>query len=175
MNSIYLKHTGVPGMKWGVRRFQNKDGSLTPLGKKKYGDKENFNKMQADKRIKSKTEKYKKADSEHQKQKVLKDMSDDEIDIMTKRLRAEKDLIEAKNDRIRSVNTYKQLISKPKKPSIVNKLLSTAVMDIVAPASVDIGRQLVKSKMSEWTNTSLGYEDKNVDYAIYPNNKRKDK
>lgn len=30
-----LTHHGVLGMKWGVRRFQNADGSLTPAGKKK--------------------------------------------------------------------------------------------------------------------------------------------
>ena len=28
-----LTHWGVKGMKWGVRRYQNKDGSLTPAGK----------------------------------------------------------------------------------------------------------------------------------------------
>lgn len=28
-----LYHHGVKGMKWGVRRYQNKDGSLTPAGK----------------------------------------------------------------------------------------------------------------------------------------------
>lgn len=32
----YLKHSGIKGMKWGVRRYQNKDGSLTPAGKKRY-------------------------------------------------------------------------------------------------------------------------------------------
>lgn len=32
-----LSHHGIKGMRWGVRRFQNKDGSLTPAGKKRYG------------------------------------------------------------------------------------------------------------------------------------------
>jgi hypothetical protein len=33
-----LKHFGLKGMKWGVRRFQNKDGSLTDAGKKRYSN-----------------------------------------------------------------------------------------------------------------------------------------
>lgn len=37
MQSEELAHHGIPGMRWGVRRFQNKDGSLTAAGKKRYG------------------------------------------------------------------------------------------------------------------------------------------
>lgn len=33
-----LIHWGIKGMKWGVRRYQNKDGSLTPAGKKRRGN-----------------------------------------------------------------------------------------------------------------------------------------
>lgn len=32
-NPEVLCHWGIKGMKWGVRRFQNPDGSLTPAGK----------------------------------------------------------------------------------------------------------------------------------------------
>ena len=35
MDNNELKHYGVLGMKWGVRRYQNKDGSLTSAGKKR--------------------------------------------------------------------------------------------------------------------------------------------
>lgn len=31
-----LYHYGILGMKWGVRRYQNKDGSLTPAGRRHY-------------------------------------------------------------------------------------------------------------------------------------------
>lgn len=34
MNELY--HHGVKGQKWGVRRYQNPDGSLTAAGKRRF-------------------------------------------------------------------------------------------------------------------------------------------
>ena len=35
-----LAHHGILGMKWGIRRYQNEDGTLTAAGKKRYGNAE---------------------------------------------------------------------------------------------------------------------------------------
>ena len=40
-----LRHHGIKGQKWGVRRYQNEDGSLTAKGKQRYGTQENFEKQ----------------------------------------------------------------------------------------------------------------------------------
>lgn len=38
MDNNELYHHGIFGMRWGMRRYQYKDGSLTPEGKKRYSD-----------------------------------------------------------------------------------------------------------------------------------------
>ena len=43
-----LYHHGIKGQRWGVRRFQKKDGSLTPAGKKRYYDSPELNKQKSE-------------------------------------------------------------------------------------------------------------------------------
>ena len=35
---MYLAHHGIRGQRWGVRRYQNEDGTLTEAGKRRYRD-----------------------------------------------------------------------------------------------------------------------------------------
>lgn len=50
---LELYHHGILGQKWGIRRYQNEDGSLTEKGKKRYATKSNFEKVMAAKRAAS--------------------------------------------------------------------------------------------------------------------------
>ena len=54
MNDNYLIHHGIKGQKWGVRRYQNPDGTLTDAGRKRITRKE---KKQVDKLYKELAEK----------------------------------------------------------------------------------------------------------------------
>lgn len=66
-----LYHWGIKGMKWGVRRYQRKDGSWTPIGRKRYKQKE------------AERERAKQAREEetleYRKQKILKSRSAAEL------------------------------------------------------------------------------------------------
>ena len=42
MKKTYIAHHGIKGQKWGIRRYQNEDGSLTPEGVRRYGTVENM-------------------------------------------------------------------------------------------------------------------------------------
>jgi tetrahydrodipicolinate N-succinyltransferase len=63
----YLEHHGIKGQKWGIRRFQNKDGTRTSAGKRRY------------------SEDYTKAHS----RKSVKEMSDQELRERNNRLQME--------------------------------------------------------------------------------------
>lgn len=46
-------HFGIKGMKWGQRRYQNKNGSLTPAGKKRYNNPHQSERKQPEKKTAS--------------------------------------------------------------------------------------------------------------------------
>ena len=63
MNDHCLMHHGVKGQRWGVRRYQNEDGSLTSAGKKQQAKKE----AEAKKALVEAKEKYKAVTADKKK------------------------------------------------------------------------------------------------------------
>lgn len=85
-NNSELQHHGIKGQRWGVRRFQNKDGSLTPAGEKRQA--------RLDARRQADDLKAKRRKRKLEEKKAKQDMREDHLD------RAAQRKIAAKNAKV---------------------------------------------------------------------------
>lgn len=147
-----LTHWGIKGMRWGVRRYQNKDGTLTTAGKKRYAKemaklKEEERVAKNQQRTKAKLDKLdekrreieaiksgkpvpKPAEKQMHKTGV-KDMSDEELRRVVNRLQLEQQ--------------YRQL--RPEQVSAGKKFVDKVMNDVVAPAATEVGKNMLKDYM----------------------------
>lgn len=192
MENKELQHHGIPGMKWGIRRYQNKDGSLTAAGKKRY-EKE-LAKLKEEQRI---LNNKKKTQAKIDKLVAMRKNIDEtkaelgetpktskikEKFTQTKEEKASKrklkDLsdeeLQAKINRIQMEKRYIELTSVPKEQAKVNKGKS-AVNDILSTSAKNIGGQLVTFAMGWGVNRiakAMGSSDPKI---VNPKKGQKDK
>lgn len=112
----YLEHHGILGMKWGVRRFENKDGSLTAAGKKRYGGKKS----------KRRTPSQVKEDSMRKDVKNRHILSDKELDAKINRLRKENELKRLTDENLNSGRTEVANILKGSGKQVLSKVAAGA-------------------------------------------------
>lgn len=150
-NEYELYHHGIKGQKWGIRRFQNKDGTWTAEGKKKKNAAKKAAK-QAKNTKTTNTTKSKSSSNTTTKKKSVHDMSDDELADYTKRLRAEKDYLQLTQDVAKltpkQVSTGKKIAD-----HIVNKIVvpavTTAAKDTMTSVLKKQGEKLFKVKIED--------------------------
>ena len=114
-----IQHSGIKGMKWGVRRFQNLDGSLTPEGKIRYGGDTKVGDVKRQKTSTSKEEIWRSKDAET--------LSDDELNKRNRRLQQEQ---QYKN----LTTTESERNKKEFNKDLIRKLLIIPVVGIAAVA-----------------------------------------
>ena len=97
-NDGELCHFGIKGMHWGIRRYQNPDGSLTEAGRARYAQKEQALQFKQerwrskqDKKAARKEARAVKIAARKEKHKKVKDMSDDELRERMSRVKMELD------------------------------------------------------------------------------------
>ena len=112
-----LYHWGIKGMKWGVRRYQNKDGTLTPAGKKRYAE---------DGRDKDDQEQQAQNSSSKTRRQSISDLSDEELRTIVNRKQSERQLRDLLDAEERYYNPPSPQNTQQQGQSMVSKVLRNA-------------------------------------------------
>jgi len=143
-NANELTHHGILGMKWGVRRYQNKDGSLTPAGKRKAAKmKEKYTELTG-KRLVRKPTKKSEDQNVSNKKKSIKDLSDAELRDKINRLQMEKQAKGLESDLASNGQKFATAVRK----------------DVLAPAAIEAGKRLLTDLMLKVGKEKLGLNPK---------------
>ena len=128
MDNNYLQHHGILGMKWGVRRYQNKDGSLTAAGKKRVA------KLDAERE--ALTGKKSNSGNPAPKKRTIHDVPDDELRKMVERRRMENDYL--------SLTKHIQELT-PKRVSKIKKFVHYMGDKVIVPSVTDASKRFTTS------------------------------
>ena len=128
MDNNYLQHHGILGMKWGVRRYQNKDGSLTAAGRKRVA------KLDAERE--ALTGKKSNSGDPAPKKRTIHDVPDDELRKMVERRRMENDYL--------SLTKHIQELT-PKRVSKIKKFVHYMGDKVIVPSVTDASKRFATS------------------------------
>lgn len=196
-----LYHWGIKGMKWGARRYQNADGTLTSAGKKRYLNpdgtlnkkgKKKFGdsvKLDENSKVRAKTsddylnEQIAKLTDQELMQKVIRLRQEDSFRELSKKLGYDgpKSDIDYQIAELTKQKTYlglqkdvKDLNNQlnPKKEKHVKKFMKSVMDKVVAPAATEVGKNLLKKYLGEMGSKILSNEAEKTKDTIDKNIKK---
>lgn len=159
-----LYHHGVKGMKWGQRLYQNKDGSLTALGKKRRANLEGkISKLEAkNKKLGGKKgESESKSEAPHKKS--VSEMTNKELQEHTTRMTLEKNYYDAEKNLANAVPAKQ--VSKGRK--YAEKFLNDSVLPAISNTAKSYLENYLKKTLGLDTKDTLGELKKTYDILDY--------
>ena len=144
-----LEHSGVKGMRWGIRRYQNQDGSLTSEGRKRRSIGSTYKTYRRNKKRK---EALKKARETRAANKIAaeqrakdikkgkikpKDMTAEELEQRIARLQLEKNYTDAVRNQ--KQNSVGQRFASKFKDSLADKMADNVAADLISQVSKALG------------------------------------
>ena len=144
-----LYHHGIKGQKWGIRRYQRKDGSLTPAGRKRAEKLESDYRSLTGRNLKKKVktdDKQKQRENDLYKRKDTKKMTNEELKEKTNRLNLE-------NNYVNAINNYKNL--NPDKVSKGKKFVDKIMKDVIVPSATEVAKTQLKNYMNDVLSDSI--------------------
>ena len=176
-----LTHWGVRGMRWGVRRFQNKDGSLTKAGQKRYN--EELAKVRKEERTlknrksvqtkidklaarKKAVEDSKKQFDQEQKKSKRGDKKTEKDEVKTAKKEAKKSAKEMGDEelaykirRVQMEKQYEALVAEPEQAAKGNGFVKDFMNKSAVPAVQEAGKTLIRDSMLKLGKKYLGLEN----------------
>ena len=156
-NTDELYHHGILGMKWGVRRYQNADGSLTPAGRKKAGELAKKYSEVTGKRLV-----VKKRSVGQQRERLAHEMSSKEL--------------QEKINRMRLEETYTSMMASrvpQKKASIGRRFVSTITNKVIVPGAIEGSKKVVSNLVDQAIGRAVQKKNSDIFGTTYISNKNK--
>lgn len=177
---LILAHHGIMGQKWGIRKYQNPDGTLTEAGKRRYGTVQNFNKIQnarADAeayKIRAKAEakvakkQQKIEDKRNAKLEKAKQKEEDKRNLkMAKemqKIQNKQAKKQAKLDEKYAVKAAKEQMKNMPKNSKMKRAAGEFANSVVKPVAMDAARNML-SNMVNKKISEIGMSEADKQYA----------